>query len=284
MRFCLVQIDFPLKNQLPPKEFGYVLDTKLKNTIKQKVFGAIEIANKSDVDIICFPELSFAREWIEEAKNKYKDMIIIGGSYYDQGYNICPIIIEGTLIDPLYKKHTPSVFETSAPTGRGMKQGNLIYIFQTKCGRFSVLTCIDYASQSYRVCKYDEKGVDFIINPCCDQNIFRFQPRCNSDCEDYGIDVIQVNKATKGIEYGKSCIIGKEHNIILDKLSEEGFKPKDGIKYKLCEADGEMMIIADLNIKMKAPPVSLPINYGGRIKISKTNCYKYENRHWVAST
>ena len=279
VRFCLVQLDFSLKPQPPSEEFGYILEETDK--IKNKVFQALEVAEKQQADVICFPELSFARDWVEEIKNQYKDMIIIGGSYYDGEYNVCPIIIDGETIDPPYRKCSPSPMENPAITGRGMKSGNIIYIFQTKCGRFSFLTCIDYTTQSDRVRRYDDTGVDFIINPCCDENLFRFQPRCNSDCQDFGIDVIQVNKATKDDKYGKSCIIGKEHKTILQRLKDDGFKPEDNIEYKLFQLDGEMMAIANLNIRMKAPPISLPVDYSGRIEISKEICYKYEKGLWV---
>ena len=279
VRFCLVQLDFSIEYQCPPKKFGHVLNEKDK--IKNKVFKALKIARKNKVDLICFPELSFSKEWVKEMKNHYHDMIIIGGSYYDEGYNVCPIIIDGIYIRPPYKKHCPSPIENPKTTNRGMRSGDILYIFQTKCGRFSVLTCIDYVDQSYRICRYRDKIVDFIINPCYDRNIFRFQHRCNSDCEDYDINVIQVNKAQDKSGYGSSCIIGKEHKDILKKLRDDGLKPKDDIKYKLCQLDGEIMIIADLNIRMKAPPVNLPIDYTGRINISKEKCYKYESEHWV---
>ena len=280
VRFCLVQMDFSLKSQHAPKEYGNVL--KEKGKIKNKIFKALDIANKNKVDVICFPELSFAKGWVEEIKDKYNEMIIIGGSYYDGGHNVCPIIINGEYIDPTYKKCCPSPIENPETTGRGMKSGNIIYIFQTKCGRFSVLTCIDYTKHSRRVCEYEEGNcVDFIINPSYDKNIFRFQSRCNSDCEDYDINVIQVNKSPDNGKYGGTCIIGKEHDDILNKLINDGFKPKDDIKYKLFQLNCEMMIIANLNIRIKAPPVSLPIGYTGRIRISKEQCYKYENEIWL---
>lgn len=281
VRFCLVQLDFSLDTMQPHEEFGYVLHEEEK--IKSKVFKALKIAVENNVDIVCFPELSFSKEWIEEIKTQYKGMIIIGGSYYDKGYNVCSIIINGMCIDPAYKKYHPSPFETPEPTGRGMKSGNYIYIFQTKYGRFSVLTCIDYADLSFPICRYKNKrikGVDFIINPCYDQNIKRFQHRCNSDCEDYGINIIQVNRAPDGEKYGGTCIIGKEHEIILNKLKDEKFKPEDDIKYKLCQANSEMIMITDLNIDIKAPSVDLPINYAGRIRIFNRYKYEKENENW----
>jgi len=113
--------------------------------------------------VICFPELSFVKEWVEEIKNQYKDMIIIGGSYYDEDYNVCPILQMGHTSIPPYRKVFPSPFEDPEKLERGMKSGNILYIFQTKCGKFSVLTCIDYTRLIYRILDEDE-NVDFIIN------------------------------------------------------------------------------------------------------------------------
>ena len=281
VRFCLVQLDFSLKSQYPPDEFGYFLQDK--DETQNKVFKALNVAREKKVDIVVFPELSFDKDWVQKIKNQHKEMIIIGGSYYDEGYNVCSIILNGEYIDPPYKKYYPSPYENPRITGRGMKSGNVLYVFQTKCGIFSVMTCSDYTAQSYRVCKYvckNGKKIDFIINPCCDENILRFQPRCNSDCEDYDIDIIQVNKAPRNGKYGETCIIGKEHQIILNRLIDEGYKPLDNIKYKLFHLNLEMMIIADLNIVMKAPPVSLPLDYSGRIRISKSQCYRWESQNW----
>lgn len=280
VKFCLVQLDFSVEPQSPDKEFGYVLKESETKELKNKVFKALDIARENNVDVICFPELSFAKEWVKEIKNEYKDIIIIGGSYYDQEYNICPIIIDGECIVPPYMKYRPSPFENPQTTGHGMKSGNILYIFQTKCGRFSVLTCIDYTDQSYRICRYEDNGVNFIINPCYDPNILRSQPRCNSDCTDWGIDVIQVNKAEEGEKYSRSCIIGKEHKYFLDKLKNEGFKPQDNINYKLFQLNGEMIGIAELNIRIQ-PPVDVDINYSGRIKLRKEKCYKYKNGGWL---
>jgi tetratricopeptide (TPR) repeat protein len=285
VRFCLVQMDNELKHLPHKREFGYVL-TGDKKEIRKKVFSALKIAKNKSVNIICFPELSFEKKWINEIAERYKDMIIVGGSFYDDEYNVCPIIVNGAIT--LYQKHQPSSFETKGPTGRGMKSGKILYIFQTKYGCFSVLTCCDY---SYRIesvvmNKYKKK-IDFVLNPCRDYNIERFQPRCNVDCQDRDIDIIQVNKSTnkKKKDYGKSCIIGKEHDAILFILKRDKFKPEDEIKYKLVELQGERMVIADFDIRYK-PPVDLPIGYKGRIVLNNKEIdrifeYDSKKKNWI---
>jgi tetratricopeptide (TPR) repeat protein len=282
-RFCLVQLNFSARPRPPSEEFALVLENA--DMTRDKILGSLDIAEKNDVDIVCFPELSFDKSWLQGIMNRHKRMIIVGGSYYDGGYNVCPIMMDGKSLFE-YRKTQPSPFENPETTGRGMRFGSELPVFQTRCGRFSVLTCIDYATQSHTICNYpfpDGRKIDFIINPCYDESITRFQSRCNVDCEDYDVSIIQVNKAPEEGKYGGTCIIGKEHEIILKKLSQEGFKPLDNIKYKLLEIDAEKMAIVDLDLRMKAPPVNLPIKYSGRIKLSKEGFYEYENGHWLVA-
>jgi len=277
IRFCLVQLDFSWEYLSPPKEYGIIL--KEEDKIKSKVFQALEIAKENRVNVICFPELSFAKKWVNEM-SQYKDMIIIGGSYYDEEYNICPIIINGECVSPPYKKIQPSPMENPQSTGRGMKSGNNLFIFQTKYGRFAVLTCSDYTPEHISlICNYDiggRKGVDFIINPRLEKNMLKHQERCNVDCRDYDVSIIQINKAPEGDKYGKSCIIAKEHDTLLEKYQKDGIKPEDDIKYKLCQLEGETIMIVDLS--RKAPPVDISSKYPGRISVRKV--YKYDGRDW----
>ena len=163
VRVCLVQLDFSLT-----KEFPWRLEEEEK--VRKKVYDALEIAAKEEkADIICFPELSFAREWIQDIKSKYDNMIIICGSYYDENYNICPIIIEGKVY--YYAKCYPSVMEGSGE--RVMKKGKRIFIFQTKKGLICPLVCIDFDKELHRILDYVNqfnKPLNFIINPRCDMD------------------------------------------------------------------------------------------------------------------
>ncbi len=284
IRFCLVQIDYKLSPISPPEEFGWeLLD---EEAIENKVAKALEIAHLNKVDIICFPELSFSKEIADKISKTHKDIIIIGGSYYYNGYNVCPILISGDVLDPPYRKCTPSVFETDEPTGRGMKPGNIIYILQTSCGRFSVLTCSDYPEFSERICRYDKdcEGVDFIVNLCCDPNISRFQEKASSDCDIFTIDVIQVNKAPEDNKFGRSCVIGREHDGIKDLLITEKFRPVTDVRHKLCEIDKESMLIVDIDIEVKGPLASTKPDYRGRIKITRDKIFEFNGNEWLAVT
>ncbi len=285
VKFCLVQLKYSLKYAAKTKEFGLAIEENGKDTVRKKVFQALKIASERGVDITVFSELSFDNSWVNEIQEKFKNMIIIGGSYYDDTYNVCPIFIDGTLISPPYRKIKPSPTENPESTGRGMKSGNILYIFQTKCGRFSVLTCSDYIPiHVYEICNYETqgvKGVDFIINPMCETSPSERQSVCNSDCTSYNMDIVQVNKAEDDSKYGKSCLIGREHNTILEKLKGDEFRHDDNIKYKLFELEGEMMMISELNVSMKSPPVDPSADYSGRIRVSDANRFVYKKSRWV---
>ena len=56
IKFCLVQLDFDVEPLSSPV-FGWVISKK--ETIRRKIFEALKIASQKQVDIICFPELSF---------------------------------------------------------------------------------------------------------------------------------------------------------------------------------------------------------------------------------
>lgn len=281
IRFCLVQLDYVLESMTKPSNFGFILLNR--ESVKDKVIKALEICASNHVDIICLPELSFLKEWLYDVSSMYNNMIIVCGSYYEDGYNVTPIIVKNLIIHPFYRKCVPSIFETSSPTGRGMKTGTCIYIFQTEFGRFSVLTCSDFTEFSEMVCKYetdDGKRIDFIINPCCDHNPSRSQAKASSDCDAYSVDVIQVNKSNSADnKYGRSCVIGREADGVRDILSDEGFRPKEDPKHKLCEANGEEMLMVDLNIRVKPEAgIVLPPRYNGRIRILKKYTYKND---WI---
>ena len=77
IRFCLVQCDFPVKESPRTEPFGYSLDGE--SDIKAKIFSALELGKENDIAVICFPELSFRRSWVEEIQREYDNMVIVGG-------------------------------------------------------------------------------------------------------------------------------------------------------------------------------------------------------------
>jgi predicted amidohydrolase len=273
IRLCLVQLDFQIT-----KKFPYRL--KMKNKVRNKILKSLEVAKKEKVDIICFPELSFAKEFVDEVK-QYKNIITIGGSFYDDNYfNVCPVIINGEEY-PMRKIHPSPHFETEIILGKKMKKGTEIKIFRTEDGKFSfgVLICLDYVEESYKLCQYKRDGercINLIFNPSYNPDPLRFQTLANSHCTNYHVDTLQTNIVKNRNKYGGTCIIGLEHKDNLKRLEEEGIKPTDDITYKLYEAEGEKMIIADLNLK--GVEVSTTSDDTPRITIRAE--FKYKNKCW----
>jgi len=279
IRVCLVQLAFSLIHSTD--NFGFVPENE--NLLKEKIFSALRIAQENQVDLICFPELSFKKEWVEELRPLSSNMVIVCGSYYEDSYNVCPVIIRGQIVEPPYKKHTPSPSERGVVLGEGMKSGKIIYIYNTDIGTFSTLTCIDYTQLSHPIISQAKGELDFIVNPCYDDNIARFQAQCNSDCENHNLTIIQVNRAdSPDGKYGKSCIISKEHKTIIDSFTSGHFRDSDDEKYLLIKLRNEEVIVADVNLAERAPPVDLPVSYLGRLKIVRH--YEYTNSNWVAKT
>jgi len=264
IRICLAQIDYSLKKVFDP--FSYVPEKP--DLLKEKILSIISIAKENSVDVLCFPELSFKKDWLDEIIKISGKMIVAGGTYYENGCNVCALIIDGKLIEPSYKKNQPAVFELGSSHGIGMKSGNNVFVFETSCGILSILTCIDYAKLSRHVITNSRKPVEIIINPCYDENIRRFQAQCNTDCENENLTIIQTNRSNIGSgKFGNSCVISKEHLSVIRDLEEEGYRDSDDEKYLLVKAKGEQLVIVDLNINEKFPPVDLPIGYKRRINV-----------------
>ncbi|MEW6096681.1 MAG: hypothetical protein AB1567_09170 [bacterium] len=234
----------------------------------------IEKRSLADLRIICFPELSFAEDFVSEIK-KYNGIITIGGSFYKDNFNICPVIINGEY-HPVYKIN-PSYLEQEVEPGKGMKSGKDIKIFMTKDKKFKfgVLVCLDYLVERFRLYQHQSngKGVNFIFNPSYNRDTERFQKTADTDCLNYHVDIIQTNAK----EYGGTCIIGVEdRDFIRRRLVEGGYRRDDGITYKLCEAKGEMTIIAELNLNGVERPKSL----GATPRIKIIGRYIYDKADW----
>ncbi|WOF16027.1 hypothetical protein F1737_04565 [Methanoplanus sp. FWC-SCC4] len=278
VRFALVQLDYSVSLNPQSEPFGYFLENE--KVIKDKVFSALSIAKENQINVICFPELSFNKEWIDEMISDYNEMIIIGGSYYENAQNLCPIIIEGELIEPPYAKCQPSTSEKSPKKDRKMIPGKILYVFQTRFGNFSVLNCIDYSKYSRHVINNSKYSVDFIINPCYDKSIKRFEENSNLDCKDSDVTIIRVNRSylDESSKYGRSSIICKEHDSVLENFQNEGFRGDKDVKYLILKFDDERIMITDIDVE-KAPSVDLTTGYEQRVSI--INQYQYIEGNWT---
>jgi predicted amidohydrolase len=253
VRVGLVQIDFDLKK--PLDDIGYIIDSNQKKLVERKMSKALEIAEKENINIVCFPELCFSSDWVESICAQHVNLIIIGGSYYEDGFNICPIIIEGENYF-IQKINASPTLEAEIQMGRGMKAGHEIKIFQTKFGKFVVLVCMDFRQEIDKI--QNQPDLNFVISPCYNRDVLNFQEQANQNCQRGNFPyvlLINVGKV-KGETWGSTCIIGMDNNLAITTYRDQGIcKINDPIQYKLAEADNEMIIIADLDIIRKGVPV-----------------------------
>ena len=260
-------MDFQLTKTFPSR-----LENKGK--VKKKILKAIDIATKNKVKIICFPELSFDQEFVREVK-KYKNIVIIGGSYYDSNrYNMCPVFINGQ--EYLLRKIHPSPnFETEIIAGKKMKCGDEIIVFTTKNKklRFGVLICMDYIHEGRELC--GEK-INFIFNPSYNSDPRRFQKDADVNCENFHVDTFMANVIKRDTKFGGTCVIGLEHKDNLNRLKEEGIKPDDGIDYKLCEINDESMIFVEIRLNK----ISVPTAADATPRFKLISTYNYSNGKW----
>ncbi len=279
VRVCLVQIHYSL--QAITSGFGYRLSTEEQGGVKSKILSAIKVASAERTNILCLPELCLEPGWVNEIRDAAgTDMVVVAGSYYESAANICPILIDGQSY--LVQKVNPSPdTEGVVAKGRGMVRGTRIWVYQTKYGRFAVLLCLDFIRESARLGYFEplkENGVDFIVNPCYNSDTANFHQQANQTCQTPpGFPyVLQVNATEVNGKPGCSCIIGMEHDAALKRLEVERFRPEaDPIRYKLLEADGEMMMIATLDIETKGVPIP-----ARSLKIKDVSRYSFGGDRW----
>jgi len=165
VRIAVAQFCFELTESFP-------FTVENRDEVKTKIFSALEIAKYDGANIICLPELCLCEEWISEIEERYPDMIVIGGSFYKDKMNICPVIMKSDADTHYQPKITPSRNEDPEMTGAGMVSGDAVYIYETRFGRFMVLICRDFDHLLTRL--VHRKNPDMIFCPqsrACKQTI-----------------------------------------------------------------------------------------------------------------
>lgn len=233
-----------------------------KEKCKEKIISALDIAKDEGVNIACLPELCMSGEWISYIKDRYPEMIIIGGSYYKENFNKCPIIMEELEENYYQLKKTPSRFEDPEITGHGMKSGDEIFKYSTQFGTFSVLICRDFMNYA-KICN----DIDFIFCPAFNPANGRFQSLASNHVADNPSYIIISNTAN----YGGTSIFGQLHRDFFKHLVINKCKKKEDTSYKLCELEEgvEGLIIADFNLIHKTPQKQTPTNPQKEIKSVK---------------
>ena len=146
------------------------------DTISEKVKDVINNAQKNEINILIFPEMSIDLTYgrlIEEISNLAKkfNMYIIPGSYHELSTrrNLCLVISpDGVLWEQ--EKNIPAMINFKGTRFKeGIESGRFprkITICNTEYGRIAIAICRDFLDMDLRVeLKNFEPPVDLIINP-----------------------------------------------------------------------------------------------------------------------
>jgi len=247
VRIAVAQISFELTESFP-------FTVKNRDEVKTKIFSALDIAKQDDANIVCLPELCLCKEWISEIKGKYTDMLIIGGSFYEDNKNICPIIMESGTDIPYQPKITASPFEYGI-MGPRMIPGDGIYRYETRFGKFLILICMDFDDLAHF---FRAADIDMIFCPSFNSVNERFWNEAHSHVERTPTYILIANAGL----YGGTSIFGKLNKNYFGGLADGGCKEREDSTYKLCEVKKgqEEVIIADFNLDHKGAQVPTPSN------------------------
>ncbi len=181
-------------------------------------------------------------------------MIVIGGSFYKDNKNICPVIMESDVDIPCQPKITPSSSESSEIMGTRMIPGDTIYKYETQFGRFVILICRDFDNLVHYF--RDMTDIDMIFCPCFNSASERFQKDADVHVEKIPSYALIANMGL----YGGTSIFGRLNRNYFSTLVDGGCKDTEDLSYKLCEVKKgrEEMILADFNLIHKSVQVPTP--------------------------
>jgi HEAT repeat protein/predicted amidohydrolase len=247
VRIAVIQICFELTESFPFR-------VKKKDEVKAKIFSALDIARKDSANIVCLPELCLCEEWINEIKEEYPDMIVIGGSFYKDSKNLCSVITKSDAEIPYQPKITPSASEDSGIMESRMIPGDRIYRYETQFGRFVILICRDFDNLAHYFGNMTD--IDMIFCPCFNSANERFHKEADVHVEKIPSYILIANAGL----YGGTSIFGRLNKNYFRALVDGGCKDAGNLSYKLCEVKKgkEEVIIADFNLIYKSIQVPTP--------------------------
>ena len=211
---------------------------------------------KNRANIACLPELCLYEEWISEIKEKYPDMLVIGGSFYKDKKNICPLIIKSDADIPYQQKITPSAFEYGImEMEERMTPGDTIYRYETQFGKFIILICRDFDDLANY---FRGTDIDMIFCQAFNHANERFQNEAHSHVERTPSHILIANTGL----HGGTSIFGQMNKNYFRELVDGKCKGAKDSTYKLCEVKEkqEEVIIADFNLKHKNVQIPTPSN------------------------
>ena len=248
VRIAVAQISFELTESFP-------FTVKNRDKVKTKVFSALEIAKQNGANIVCLPELCLCEDWIGEIEEQCPGMIVIGGSFYKDNRNTCPVIMESDAVIPYQPKITPAVVEYDMLSGDG------IYRYETRFGKFVILICTDFDDLAHY---FREADIDMIFCPAFNSANERFWSEAHSHVERTPSYILIANTGL----HGGTSIFGQLDNKYFGELADHGCKERKDMTYKLCEVkEGcEEVIFADFNLIHKSVQKPTPSNQNKMIK------------------
>jgi HEAT repeat protein/predicted amidohydrolase len=248
VRIAVAQFCFELTESFP-----FVL--KNKDKVKTKVFSALETAKRDGANIVCLPELCLCEDWISEIEEQCPDMLVIGGSFYKDNQNTCPVIMESDAVIPCQPKITPAVTEYD------MIPGAKIYRYETRFGKFVILICMDFDDLAHY---FREADIDMIFCPSFNSANERFWSEAHSHVERTPSYILIANTGL----HGGTSIFGQLDNKYFGELADRGYNERGDPTCKLCEVkDGcEEVILADFNLIHKSVQKPTPSNRSKVIK------------------
>lgn len=259
VRIAVVQFNFELTKSFP-------FAVKNKDEVKTKIFSSLDIARDSGVNIVCLPELCLCEEWMNKIEEECPDMIVVGGSFYKDDKNTCPVIMRSDVERSYQHKITPSDSEQGL-MGPRMISGKELYKYETRFGRFVILICRDIGNFVHL---FDMTDIDMVFCPSFNPANERFHKKADAYVEETPAYIFIANT---GI-YGGTSIFGRSKMDYLDGLEDDGCRDAGDLTYMLCKVKEkqEKMIVADFNLIYKS--VQVPTSFDTKKEIRSVDNIK----------
>lgn len=283
IKFMLCQLRWDNYNYEKHDDLYFLsYDEKLRHNISK----LLNIAQKKNVDLIVFPELSIPEKMLEElyAFSSTNNTYIIAGTHYkktnDKYVSICPVISPSKIYYTY--KINPSPFETSSFPNCGLQGGGMSLVFQnTKIGNFAVTICADYMDEQLKQ-RLNIDFLDLLIVPAFQRRSEMYFGRMQIDTQNSkdGLYILYSNFIKENDSDGNSALFGVMDHSFEQQFVEHGctdMNPENKI-YQLSKISE--YVILELNLKNKKPFVGRNIYTERNINVieedNRDNQRKYD--------
>ncbi|MCX6583310.1 MAG: hypothetical protein NT166_24300 [Candidatus Aminicenantes bacterium] len=284
VRYAQCQLKYEL---FPNKKTGLSM-VKDPEKLENKIRMCLQIGLEKKVNVFIFPELSLSlpEKMRENLLNdlftfsKNNDLIIIGGSFYDDfRKNKVPIIIPSGIFYSY--KIRQSKFEVSPLKGEGMEAGEKLLVLHTKYGNILVITCVDLISDDIQyIARYlsNRKLINILITISYNPVSMEFMREVSAIVKRHELFGLITNISNPNAlsndnsnckddnKYGNSSVfatINDEYKKNLIPLISDCFKDCNletiNSSYSTLIAqlnsNDEAMLICDLNLNVIRPPL-----------------------------